>query len=104
MAQLLITETWWVDSPSWSAAMDVHKFFRRDRLGKRISGVALCVRVCFDCLDFNDGDDWVECLWVRTRGKVNMTEVMQGLCCRLLKQDEEQVKYSIGSWKKSHNH
>lgn len=84
--------------------MDVCKLFRRDRLGRRSSGVALCVRVCFDCLDFNDGDNRVECLWVRTRGKVNMTEVVVGLCYRLLKQDEEQVKYSIGSWEKSHNH
>jgi len=44
-----ITETWWDDSHDWSAAMDGCKLFRRDRQGKRGSGVALCVRDCFDC-------------------------------------------------------
>lgn len=49
--------------------MDGYKLFRRDRQGRRGGGIALCVRECFDCLEFNDGDDRVECLWIRIRGK-----------------------------------
>jgi len=40
-----VTEMWWDDSNVWSAAMDGYKLFRRDRQGKRDSGVALYVRV-----------------------------------------------------------
>ncbi|GAB0203241.1 mitochondrial enolase superfamily member 1 [Grus japonensis] len=58
-----ITETWWDDSHNWSAAMDGYKLFRRDRQGRRGGGVALYVKECFDCLELNDGDDRVECLW-----------------------------------------
>ncbi|KAK4828709.1 LOW QUALITY PROTEIN: hypothetical protein QYF61_000547 [Mycteria americana] len=58
-----ITETWWDDSHNWSAAMDGYKRFRRDRRGRRGGGVALYVRECFVCLELNDGDDRVECLW-----------------------------------------
>ncbi|KAK4820971.1 hypothetical protein QYF61_009437 [Mycteria americana] len=58
-----IMEMWWDDSHNWSAAMDGYKLFRRDRQGRRGGGVALYVRECFDCLELNDGDDRVECLW-----------------------------------------
>ncbi|KAK4828051.1 hypothetical protein QYF61_023089 [Mycteria americana] len=51
-----ITEKWWGDLHKWSAAMDGYKLFRRDRQGRRGSGVALCVRECFDCLELNHGD------------------------------------------------
>lgn len=33
-----ITETWWVDSHNWSAAMDSCKLFRRDRHGGEVVG------------------------------------------------------------------
>ena len=39
-----ITETWWDDSHDWSAALEGYKLFRRDRQGRRGSGVALYVR------------------------------------------------------------
>ncbi|GAB0199184.1 mitochondrial enolase superfamily member 1 [Grus japonensis] len=58
-----ITETWWDDSHDWSAAMDGYKLFRRDRHGRRGGGVALYVRECFDCIEFDDCDDKVKCLW-----------------------------------------
>jgi len=56
--------------------MDGHKLFRKDRQARRGSVVALCVREYFDCLEFNDGDDRVECLWVRIRGKANKADTM----------------------------
>ncbi|GAB0209581.1 hypothetical protein GRJ2_003423800 [Grus japonensis] len=83
-----ITKTWWNDSHNWSAAMDNYKVFRRDRQGRRGSGVALYVKECFDCLELNDGDDRVECLWVRIKGKANKAD-MVGVCYRPLNQDEE---------------
>ncbi|KAK4830250.1 hypothetical protein QYF61_009317 [Mycteria americana] len=84
-----ITETWWDDSHNWSAATDGSKLFRRDRQGRRGSGVALYVRKCFDCLELNDGDDTVQRLWVRIREKVSKADIMVGGCFRPPNQDEE---------------
>ena len=58
-----IIGTWWDDSHDWSAAMDGYKLFRRDRRGKRGGGVALYVRDFFDCIELDNCDDKVECLW-----------------------------------------
>ncbi|KAK4827580.1 hypothetical protein QYF61_019482 [Mycteria americana] len=84
-----ITETWWGDSHNWSAAMDGYKLFRRDRRGRRGGGVALYVRESLDSLELNDGDDRVECLWVRIRGKANKADIVVGVCYRPPNQDEE---------------
>ncbi|KAK4830434.1 hypothetical protein QYF61_011142 [Mycteria americana] len=84
-----ITETWWGDSHNWSAAMDGYKLFRRDRRGRRGGGVALYVRECLDSLELDDGDDRVECLWVRIRGKANKADIVVGVCYRPPNQDEE---------------
>jgi len=65
------------------------KLFRRDRRGKRGSGVALYVRDCFDCIELDDCDDKVECLWVKMRGKANKAEILLGFCYRPPNQDEE---------------
>ncbi|GAB0204752.1 hypothetical protein GRJ2_002940800 [Grus japonensis] len=69
--------------------MNGYKLFRRDRQGRRGSGVALYVKECFDCLELDDGDNRVECLWVRIRGKANKADIMVGVCYRPAKQDEE---------------
>ncbi|GAB0206897.1 hypothetical protein GRJ2_003155300 [Grus japonensis] len=84
-----ITETWWDDLHNWSAAMDGYKLFRRDRQGRRGGGVALYVRECFDCLELNDGDNRVECLWVRIRGNANKADILLGAFYRPPNQDEE---------------
>ncbi|KAK4822673.1 hypothetical protein QYF61_019040 [Mycteria americana] len=84
-----ITETWWDDSHNWSAAMDGYKLFRRDRRGRRGGGVALYIRECLDSLELDDGDDRVECLWVRIRGKANKADIVVGVCYRPPNQDEE---------------
>ncbi|KAK4806238.1 LOW QUALITY PROTEIN: hypothetical protein QYF61_013382 [Mycteria americana] len=84
-----ITETWWGDSHNWSAAMDGYKLFRRDRRGRRGGGVALYIRECLDSLELDDGDDRVECLWVRIRGKANKADIVVGVCYRPPNQDEE---------------
>ena len=73
-----ITETWWDASHDWSAAMDDYKLFRRDRGGKRDGGVALYVRDCFDCIELDDCDDKVECLWVKMRAKANKADTLLG--------------------------
>ncbi|KAK4830603.1 hypothetical protein QYF61_012029 [Mycteria americana] len=84
-----ITETWWDDSHNWSAAMDGYKLFRRHRRGRRGGGVALYVRERLDSLELDDGDDRVECLWVRIRGKANKADIVVGVCYRPPNQDEE---------------
>ncbi|KAK4828567.1 hypothetical protein QYF61_027657 [Mycteria americana] len=84
-----ITETWWDDSHDWNAAMDGYKLFRRGRQGRRGSGVALCVRECFDCVELSNYGDKVECLWVRMRGKASKADILLGVCYRPPNQDEE---------------
>ncbi|KAK4830017.1 hypothetical protein QYF61_008280 [Mycteria americana] len=69
--------------------MDGYKLFRRDRRGRRGGGVALYVRECLDSLELYDGDDRVECLWVRIRGKTNKADIVVGVCYRPPNQDEE---------------
>ena len=61
----------------------------RARQGSRGGGVALYVRECFDCLELDVGEDRVECLWVRIRGKANKASIMVGVCYRPPNQDEE---------------
>ncbi|GAB0181938.1 hypothetical protein GRJ2_000659100 [Grus japonensis] len=85
-------ETRWDDLHNWAAAMDGYELFRRDRKGRKGSGVVLCVNECFGCLELNDGDDRVECLWVRIRGKANKADIMVGFCHRPPNQDEEAGK------------
>ncbi|KAK4806819.1 hypothetical protein QYF61_005615 [Mycteria americana] len=69
--------------------MDGYKLFRRDRRGRRGGGVALYVRESLDSLELDDGDDRVECLWVRIRGKANKADIVVGVCYRPPNQDEE---------------
>ncbi|KAK4830570.1 hypothetical protein QYF61_011748 [Mycteria americana] len=69
--------------------MDGCKLFRRDRQGRRGGGVALYVRECFDSLELDNGDDKVECFWVRIRRKANKADIMVGVCYRPPNQDEE---------------
>jgi len=83
---LAIAETWWDDSHNWSAAMDSYKLVRRDREGRRCGGVALYVRERFDC---DDGDDRVECLWVRIRRNASKADIMVVVSYRPPNQDEE---------------
>ncbi|GAB0183522.1 hypothetical protein GRJ2_000817500 [Grus japonensis] len=79
----------WDDSHDWSAAMDGYKLFRRDRQGRRGSGVALYVRDCFNCIELNDCDDKAQCLWVRMRGKANKADILLGVCYRPPNRREE---------------
>jgi len=84
-----ITEIWWDDFHDWSVAMDGYKLFRRDRQGKRGSEVALPVGDCFDCIELNNSDDKVECLWVKMKGKANNSGILLGVYYRSPNQDEE---------------
>ncbi|KAJ7402312.1 mitochondrial fission process protein 1 [Pitangus sulphuratus] len=80
-----IMETWWVTHTT--GVLDGCKLFRRDRQRRRGGGVAPYVRECFDCLD-DGGDDRVECLWLRIRGKAK-GDIPVGVCYRPPNQDEE---------------
>lgn len=42
--------------------------------------------------EVNNGDDRVECLWVRNRVKVNEADDLVGVCYRPPNQDEETGK------------
>lgn len=57
--------------------------------GKRGSVGDLYIRERLDCLEVNDGDDRVECLWVRGRGKASMADILVGVCYGPPNQAEE---------------
>ena len=84
-----IMETWWDHSHDWSAAMGDYKLFRKDRRGRRGGGVALYVKECFDVTELMAGDDKVESLWVKIRGRADKADILVDACYRLLSQDEE---------------
>ena len=84
-----ITETWWDHSHDWSAAMSGYRLFRRDRQHRRGGGVALYIRESLDVGELEAGNDKVESLWVRIRGKANKASILVGVCYRPPNQDEE---------------
>jgi len=69
--------------------MKGYKLFGRDRREKRGGVVALYVRDCFHCIEVNNCDDKVECLWAKMRGKANKADILLGVCYRPPNQDEE---------------
>ena len=75
-----IVETWWDNSHSWVASLDVYKIFRRHRKGRRGGGMALYIREAFDAKGIETSDDEVECLWIRIKGKANKADILLGVC------------------------
>lgn len=57
-----------------------YKLFRRDRLSRRGCWIALYSGECFDCIELDDEDDKVECLWVKIRGKASRADITVGVC------------------------
>jgi len=87
-------ETGWDDSYNQSVTMDGYKLFRRESQERRAGGVALYVRERFNCLELSDGDDRVECLWLRSRGKADKAALIVEPCYRPPNQDEYVDKIS----------
>ena len=46
------------------------------------------VRECFDVTELMAGDDKVESLWVKIRGRADKADILVGVCYRLPNQDE----------------
>ena len=63
--------------------------FRRDRQGRRGSGIALYVRECFRVVELNAGNDKVESLRVVIKGKAKKADILLGVCYRPPNQDEK---------------
>jgi len=63
----------------------------------------LRIRESFDCLELDDGDDRVECLWVRVGGRptrqISWWESVIDHPIRM----KRQMKYSMSSQRKSHD-
>ena len=60
-------ETWWDDSHSWSAVMDGYQLFKRDRQGRKGSGVALYIKKECEYMKINYSDYRVVSLRVRQK-------------------------------------
>ena len=69
--------------------MDGYKHFRKDRQGRRGGGVALYVKECFEVTELMTGDNKVESLWVKIRGRADKADILVGICYRPSNQDEE---------------
>ena len=69
--------------------MDGYKLFRKDRQGRRGGGVALYVKECFEVTELMTGDNKVESLWVKIRGRADKADILVGICYRPPNQDEE---------------
>ena len=50
--------------------------------------MALYVRDCFNCIELDDCDDKVKCLWVKMRGKAKKADILLGVSYRPPNQDE----------------
>ena len=98
-----ITETWWDHPHDWSAVMDGYKLFRRDRQGRRSGDVALDSKGCFDVEELWIGNDKVECLWVRIRGRpVGVTSWWGSATDHLIRM-KRWMRHSMSSLRKSCN-
>ena len=64
-----ITKTWRNHSHDWSATMDGYKVFRRHRQGRKGGGMAFYIKDCFDVKELGVGNDEVEYLWRKIKGK-----------------------------------
>ena len=51
--------------------------------------MALYFRDCFHCIEVDDCDDKVKCLWVKMRGKANKADILLRVCYRPPNHDEE---------------
>ena len=69
--------------------MDGYKLFRKGRQGRRGGGVALYVKECFEVTELMTGDNKVESLWVKIRGRADKADILVGICYRPPNQDEE---------------
>mgnify|MGYP001864473390 CR=1 FL=1 len=50
--------------------------------------MALYIRECFDVVELRAGNEKVETLWVRIKGKTNKVDILVWICCGLPNQDE----------------
>ena len=68
--------------------IDGYQLLRRDKAGKAVVWPFYVKKKC-KCLEINDGDDMVESLLVRIKGKASKTDVIVGVCYRPPNQDEK---------------
>ena len=69
--------------------MDGYKLFRKDRQGRRGGGVALYVKECIEVTELMTGENKVESLWVKIRGRADKADILVGVCYRPPNQDED---------------
>ena len=51
--------------------------------------MALYVKECFEVTELMTGDNKVESLWVKIRGRADKADILVGICYRPPNQDEE---------------
>ena len=87
-----ISKTWWDESCVWCVAIDGYRLFRRDKQGRQGGRVMMYVKHRLDCVEFQVGNDKVESLWVRIKGRTNKGDIIVGVYYRAPGQDNHAVE------------
>ena len=75
--------------------MEGYKLFRMDRQGRRGSGI----RECFCVVGLSAGNDNVESLWVRMKGRANKSYILLGVCYKLPSHDGKFISSVCPGWR-----
>lgn len=86
---ITIMGSWWDHSHDWRSAIGDYKLFRSSRQVRRGGGLCLYFRKYFHSAVLKVGNDKVESLWLRIRGKAYNTDILVGIYCRPLNKDED---------------
>ena len=73
---------------------------RKDRQGRRGGGVALYVKECFEVTELMTGDNNVESLWVKIRGRADKADILVDVCLDRRNRMKRQMRCSTCSWQK----
>ena len=86
-----ITELWWDGSYDSSVGMERYRLFRKDRQGRRGGGVTLYANDQLECMELHLAmdEELTQSLWVRIKGRAGTGDIIEGVCYRPPKQEDQ---------------
>ena len=70
---------WWDGFHGWGVAIEAHRFFTKDRLGRQEWGASLYMREQLECMELAIGEDPNESLWVRITERTGKGDIIVGV-------------------------